>query len=158
MAERVASIRNENVLLLNAAAKSEHARAQVNQVYMREKADGTRTCIQVYGVAVPKVFAPKSVADAAVDSLISSQLSIYTTDTDKRIQFATIESVLDKAITMEQGTQRQVPAGETVPVVVIDFLDAISVTKGLKRTPCRLRVFSKNLFFGIRLLAIHRVV
>lgn len=36
MAERVASIRNENVLLLNAAAKSEHARAQVNQVHARE--------------------------------------------------------------------------------------------------------------------------
>ena len=37
MAEKVSSIRNENVLLLNAAAKSEHARAQVNQVFMREK-------------------------------------------------------------------------------------------------------------------------
>ncbi len=54
--------------------------------------------------------------------------------------------MLNKAV--EQGTQSQSLADETFPVVVIDFLDAISVTKGLKRTPCRLRLFNKDLFSG----------
>jgi hypothetical protein len=145
MVDKIVSIRDENVLVLNAASASQHARAVVNKVFMREKADGSRTGVQVHGVRLPKVFSPKSVADAATDELILSELSMYTVDLERKIQFASIESVLDKAVVDGDGN---FAADSIVSVVVIDFLDATSVTKGSKRTPCRIRLFSRDLFAG----------
>jgi hypothetical protein len=143
MARIVKQIRDDNVLLLTAAAKSENARYSVNKVYMREKADGSRTCINVHGVAVPKLFPPKSVATAAVESLIASELSMYRVDAIRQIQFAPIEAVLGKAI---ESADLSAIEDRAVEVILIDHLDAISATKSTKRSPCRLRVFSRDLF------------
>ncbi len=146
MANAIVKIRDSNTLVMRSIVKSDHASQALNRLYMREKSDGTRTRIRVQGVPVPKVFSPPSQVAKAVNALVDESLSFYKENSELKWQFAALGDVFGKII--KESSCRDVLRGSVFPVLVIDHLDAISVTARSKRTPCTLRLFSPVLFGG----------
>ncbi len=143
MAAKIVELRDQSILVQKAAIRSNHAAALLNSVYMRERADGSRTRIRVAGVQVPKPFAPASVHKGAVAQLVNNELDFYKENSESRIQFAEIEAVLGKAL---REVSRSLNTGHAYPIVLIDHHDAIATTHQTKRSPCTVRLFNPVLF------------
>lgn len=147
MAAVFASVRDENALVVNAVVKSTRLVYAANSLFTKEKADGSRTRLSVFGVSVPKPFPSPKVVKEHVEAVVSGSLAPYMEDEDKKIQFASLLDVVSVAV--RSGPQLDnICDDEPHRLVIVDHLDALKVSNTAKRSPCRLRVFCRSLFSG----------